>query len=200
MTTKQQVIYASNHQCYYCGGLIDDTTQFKLNSACVNLYIPKSLGGTNARDNLVASCYACSAFIKKNLDVTKLSLAAVRKFVNLERKRMHLNYCQDYADYVEEHFVARSKPQASLTIVAPAEPSGSLPKVEPVAPPIDQSFLDHLAMEKARLERVARANAFMDAKFALKPTPVPTFTDDEEDTAELARLEKIKASLDSQAS
>src|SRR6516225_5428605 len=92
MQKRNRILYQANNQCYYCGCAIDDNTKFEINSACLNMYIPKKYGGTKQSNNLVAACYACCALCKKDLDTRHISLAMVRKFVNLERKRQRLPY------------------------------------------------------------------------------------------------------------
>ena len=52
--TRYEVLKRDNHACRYCGGIAPDV---KLH---VDHVIPKSLGGTDKPDNLVAACKDCN--------------------------------------------------------------------------------------------------------------------------------------------
>src|SRR6516225_6300971 len=119
MQKRDRILYEANNQCYYCGCAIDNNTRFESNSACLNLFIPKRYGGTRAAHNLVASCYSCAAFCKKDLDTTSISLAAVRKYINLERKRQRLPYNKDFANLDVEIIEARRLPTLPSNLTDP---------------------------------------------------------------------------------
>jgi len=76
--TRIVVFNKTDGRCYYCGVELTEyrkkpTTRaigWKIDRTvfCVDHFLPKSSGGTDAIDNLVPSCHACNTQ-KKNYDI-----------------------------------------------------------------------------------------------------------------------------------
>jgi hypothetical protein len=129
------------------------------------MYIPKKYGGTKQSNNLVAACYACCALCKKDLDTRHISLAMVRKFVNLERKRQRLPYNKEFVDanvdVVQEPMPARL-PTINNNIVGPDDIVANNKMISHSPPPlpdnltIDEDVAEHDRQMQLILDQIER--------------------------------------------
>ncbi|WP_204140832.1 HNH endonuclease [Halomicronema sp. CCY15110] len=55
---RQQVIQAANHRCEYC----QTSSRLTGTPLVMEHILPRSLGGTDERENLAAACYRCNEF------------------------------------------------------------------------------------------------------------------------------------------
>ena len=102
--TRTRLAEAQNWKCCFCGCVMTEIRD-KRNSVTVEHVVPKSMGGTDEIDNLVASCYSCNnnrktddaymfrpiSSIEKSKNLVRIE-AKVRKYVKKAHKFSEIDF------------------------------------------------------------------------------------------------------------
>jgi hypothetical protein len=137
---RDQILFESGDQCYYCGCLVQGATRYQPDSACVIMHVPRKYGGNRQPANLRVACFVCATHVKKDLDTRHMSVEQVRAWINKERRRMGFAYNEVYAGLVPD--AARPTPMR----VALAEPHAAVPS--------HNNIVDEEELEAARLRSI----------------------------------------------
>ena len=140
--SRRLFLFNHNHQCYYCGCVINPDTKYESDSACINLLVPVRFGGRRTPTNMVASCYTCCVVIKRDMDTRGMSIAQLRGILNRQRRDLGFAYNSVYAG---------GEPQA-----APQEPQALTP------PPQAAAHTNTIPEEEAEYQRLLAVMAELD--------------------------------------